>query len=516
MTGFSEQSDPAGEQQLHDERPWRTLREIVEAGSPEQLDQFLESLPAGETGRAVSRLEDDEQVKLLTSLAPEKAAELIEEVSEAQAVELLELLPASDAAAILDELGSDEQADLLAELADEDVEAILAAMDPGEAANARRLARYHYETAGGLMITELLCFRDDQTVGDVLEDLRQNAEKYSDYDVQYAYVVRGLDNGQGADNGGRVPGAFSSSPADSVSASDWEGSGGEAEANAAGVRSGGRFGQLVGVLRLRDLLLGAGSRRISDVMIHDPLALSPDASLNELSGVFDRHQFLGVPVVDSARRLLGVVRRHDVEEALADRADDDNLKLLGIVGGEELRTMPLASRAGRRLAWLVPNIALNVIAISVIAVYEQTLEQVVALAVILPLISDMGGNAGVQAIAVSIRELNLGLLKAHELMWVALRESSVGLVNGVVLGVIVAVGGWVWQRNIYLGVVVGVAMTLNTLVATTVGGLMPLILKRLNVDPALASGPILTTITDMSGFFFVLSFATAVLPHLIG
>jgi magnesium transporter len=512
MVRSTDVPDTTGEQHDHDKRPWRTLSEIVEVGSAEQLDQFLDSLPAGETAWAVSRLEDEQQVKLLNMLPPEKAAELIDEVSEAQAVELLELLPAEDAAAILDELGSDEQADLLSELADESVEAILAAMDPSEAANARRLARYDPETAGGLMITELLCFRDDQTVRDVLDDLRENSEEYSDYDVQYAYVVRGQSDSIGPKNSVTDP---SSTISDALPRLADESSK-FADADIQSQSHSGRFGQLVGVLRLRDLLLGSSGRRIADMMIRDPLALPPDASLDELSGFFDRHHFFGVPVVDSARRLLGVVRRHDVEEALTDRADDDNLKLQGIVGGEELRTMPLSSRAGRRLAWLVPNIALNVIAISVIAVYEKTLAQVVALAVILPLISDMGGNAGVQAIAVSIRELNLGLLKAHELMWVALKESSVGLLNGVVLGGVVAVGAWFWQKNIYLGIVVGVAMTLNTLVATTVGGLMPLILKRLNVDPALASGPILTTITDMTGFFFVLSFATAVLPHLIG
>lgn len=498
-------TDTPDEQQESDKRPWKTLGEIVELGSADQLDQFLDSLAAGETARAVSRLEDEQQVKLLTSLSPEKAAELIEEVSETQAVELLELLPPQKAAAILDELGSDEQADLLAELDDENVEAILAAMDPGEAANARRLARYDPETAGGLMITELLCFRADQTVRDVLEDLRGNSEKYSDYDVQYAYVV------QKESAHGTPP----STGADVTTSAETPLL--QPDSSSADVDShAGRFGRLVGVLRLRDLLLGASSRRIAEMMICDPLAVAFDASLDELSDVFDRHQFFGVPVVDSARRLLGVVRRHDVDEALADRADDDNLKLQGIVGGEELRTMPLSSRAGRRLAWLVPNIVLNVVAISVIAVYEVTLEQVVALAIILPLISDMGGNSGVQAIAVSIRELNLGLLKPHELMWVATKEGSLGMLNGVVLGLLVGVGGWIWQRNIYLGAVVGVAMMLNTLVATTVGGLMPLVLKRLDIDPALASGPILTTITDMTGFFFVLSFATAVLPKLAG
>jgi magnesium transporter len=465
-------------------RPWQALREIVEQGTSEQLRQFFATLPAGEVARAVSRLDEDEQIKLLTSLRPEMAAELVDEVSEAQAVELLELLPARDVAAILDELGSDEQADILSELGAGDAEAILAAMDPGKAANARRLVGYPADTAGGLMITELLCYRDDLTVQDVLDDLRQGAARYSDYDVQYAYVVQG----------------------DS----------GEVHLPLAAASVSGDFGRLVGVLRLRDLVLSSADKSIADVAITETLAVTTRATLDELAAFFDRHDFFGVPVVDDDRRLVGVVRRYDVEEALADRADDDNLKLLGIIAGEELRTMPLSSRAGRRLAWLVPNILLNVIAISVIAYYEATVAQVVALAILLPLISDMGGNAGVQALAVSIRELNLGLLRTHELLWVTLKESSVGIVNGLVLGLLIGVGGWIWQQNVYLGLVVGVAMMLNTLVATTVGGLMPLLLKRMNIDPALASGPILTTITDMTGFFFVLSFATVVLPQLVG
>ncbi|TVS21066.1 MAG: magnesium transporter [Planctomycetaceae bacterium] len=464
-------------------RPWQALREVVNRGSAEQLQQFLDDLPAGEMARAVSRLDDGDQIKLMIRLRPEMAAELVDGVSEAQAVELLELLPVRDVAAILQELESDERADILSELDEDDLEAILAAMDPDKAANARRLAEYLPETAGGLMITELLCYRDDLTVQDVLDDLRQGAERYSDYDVQYAYVVQ-----------------RSSVKDDSPTAAS----------------SAGDFGRLVGVLRLRDLVLSSAEKRIADVAIRETLAVGTHATLDELAAFFDRYHFFGVPVVDAENRLVGVVRRHDVEEALADRADDDNLKLLGIIAGEELRTMPLSLRAGRRLAWLIPNIMLNVIAISVIAYYEATVAQVVALAILLPLISDMGGNAGVQALAVSIREMNLGLLRPHELMWVTLKESSVGLLNGVVLGLLVAIGSWIWQQNLYLGLVVGVAMLLNTLIATTVGGLMPLVMKRMNIDPALASGPILTTITDMTGFFFVLSLATLVLAQLVG
>jgi magnesium transporter len=190
--------------------------------------------------------------------------------------------------------------------------------------------------------------------------------------------------------------------------------------------------------------------------------------------------------------------------------------VLGIVGGDELRTMPVSLRTGRRLVWLTANVLLNLIAVSVIGFYEDTIAAVVSLAIFLPLISDMGGNAGVQAIAVSIRELTLGLIKPHELMWVMLKEASVGILCGIALGLLVGVAGYVWQRNAYLGLIVGVAMMLNTLVATVAGGVMPMVLKRLKMDPSLAAGPLLTTITDMSGFFFVLSLATAVLPKLTG
>ncbi len=457
------------------DRPWEALRECIRSGSAADLVAFLDSLPAGEVARAVSRLEADDQVRLLTSLPPDRAAALIDAISDAQATELMDLLPPGEAAAIVNELGSDEQADLLGTLDERDAEAILAAMDPAEAANARRLAQYDAGTAGGLMITEFLWFRDDQTVRDVLDDLRAHADQYSKYDVQYAYVVR------------RTVVADGPAP-----------------------------GELTGVLRLRDLLLAAPQRRVAELAVRPTLSVPVDAKLDALAEFFDRHQFFGVPVVDDRGQLIGVVRRQDVEEALADRADTYYLKLQGIVAGEELRTMPLATRAGRRLAWLVANVALNLVAISVIAYYEETIAQVIALAVFLPLISDMGGNAGVQAIAVSIRELSLGLLKPHELMWVALKESSVGICNGLILGVLVGVAGWLWQRNAYLGAVVGVAMVLNTIVATIVGGVMPLVLKRLRMDPALASGPLLTTITDMSGFFFVLSIATALLTRLTG
>lgn len=492
QVGFMSLEATDESQQKTEKNPWIVLHELLQQDNAQLLEGFFDQLPVADWARVVSRLDEDDRTKLFNLLAAERAAELLEELTETQAVDVMEQLPATDAAAILEELESDHQADILNQLDDREAEAILAQMDPEAAANARRLSHYHPDSAGGLMITELLCFADTMKVQDVLDDLRENNEKYSDYDVQYAYVVKGGVDGR-LDAQGSVKTDSFATPLETES----------------------RFGLLVGVLRLRDLLLNSTEARISDLMIRNPLAVSVNDNLSQLFQFFDEHEYLGVPVVDSDFQLLGVVRRYEVDSARADRADDDNLKIAGIVGGEELRTMPLMARTAKRLAWLIPNVGLNIIAVSVIAIFEPTIEQIVALAILLPLVSDMGGNAGVQAIAVSIRELNQGLLRAHELLWVALKECSVGLTCGLVLGLITAVGVMMWKQNIYLAMVIGIAMALNNVVATVVGGMMPLLLRRFGADPALASGPILTTITDMAGFFFVLSLATLVLPLLV-
>ena len=186
----------------------------------------------------------------------------------------------------------------------------------------------------------------------------------------------------------------------------------------------------------------------------------------------------------------------------------------GIVGGDEIRTLPIITRTRRRLSWLSINIVLNLIAASVIALYLDTLGAVIALAVFLPIISDMSGCTGNQAVAVSLRELALGIVKPYEALHVLKKEISVGLLNGIALGSLLGGVAWLWKGNPYLGLVVGGALVLNTLIAVSIGGSVPLLLKRFGVDPALASGPILKTVTDICGFFLVLSFAALMLQQL--
>jgi magnesium transporter len=446
---------------------WETLRKLIVADESSELSLYIDSLSGPETARAISRLTPEEQLRLLSMLSPEDAADLIEDIPEEQAADLVEEMDSVQAAAIMEELSSDHLVDVLGEMDEEASLAILDKMDSEDAEEARMLLEYPQDCAGGLMISEFLAYRSDNTIQHVLDDLQENSEEYADYHVQYFYVVE-------------------------------------------------RKNKLAGVLRMHDLLFPARNTPLSEVMIPAPLRVQDNASLNELQQFFEEHNLFGAPVVDANQRLVGVVLPSAIKEASDKKRTKTFLRISGIIGGEEFRTMPLLSRTGRRLSWLSMNIVLNIIAASVIAMYQDTLAAVITLAVFLPMVSDMSGCSGNQAVAVSMRELSLGLVRPGELLWVLAKEARVGLINGMVLGLLLGGIAYLWKGNPWLGAVVGGALAANTLVSVMLGGMLPLLLKRLRLDPALVSSPLLTTVTDMCGFFFVLSFASAVLPSLTG
>ncbi|MEO8717375.1 MAG: magnesium transporter [Burkholderiales bacterium] len=444
---------------------WERLDALARAGDARGLESYVESIGPSETFRALLRLEPEERERVLTTLSPGEAADLIEEIPEEHAADLIEELEVKDAASIVSEMQSDDQVDVLANLDPADAEAILARMPPEEAAEARKLLPYPRDVAGGLMVTEYLSYPDTATVRDVIEDLNRLTEEGLAGDL-HAYVVSGA-------------------------------------------------GRLIGTLDLRDLVLARRDTLLAQ-LLKPASHVRAETTLDELERLYERSGEAAVPVVDAHQALLGVVRHEDVAEALAARSEDDFRKTQGIVGGDEIRSLPLLVRARRRLSWLSVNILLNIVAASVIAAYEETLAAAIALAVFLPIVSDMSGCSGNQAVAVSIRELSLGITKPYELLRVWLQEIRVGLINGVVLGALLALAAILWKGNPWLGLVVGGALAVNTLVAVSIGGTVPLILKRLKFDPAVASGPILTTVTDMFGFFLVLSFAAAILPRIAG
>ena len=438
------------------------LGDLIAQGDLAQVQNYLSSRSRLDARRAVASLSAHLQAELFTMLPPEVAADLLDEIPESQATELLDNIEPREAASILEEMKSDEQADLLQQT--EHAEEILAVMDQSDAREARELIEYPTDVAGGLMKKEYLSFAEATTLREVISHFQTKGGEYSDYEIQYIYVVAG-------------------------------------------------GGELRGVVPLRDLLLKSGDLPISAVMVKNPRAVPVMTPLDSLRTLFQEYSFIGVPVIDLERRLVGVVLRRSVDEALAERSDEAMLRRQGLIE-EELRSMPTLIRSRRRLSWLSLNIMLNLVSASVISAYESTLQVAISLAVFLPIISDMCGCAGNQAVAVTLRELTLGLVRPRDVWRVLFAEIKVGVLNGLVLGLLVGVVAFVWKGNPYLGLVVASALAISTVIAVLVGASIPLLLKAFRADPALAAGPLLTTITDLSGFFFALWFATMLLQHL--
>ncbi len=439
------------------EEPWRVLRGMVRAKRGEDLHALLETLSPGEIARALTRLNDEDSQQLLELLEPEEAADLVEELTDAQGSDLIEELPRDTAAAIVGEMESHHRADILGEMDHDDAEAILRKMNPEEADDARKLLGYEEDTAGGIMVTEFVAYGQQALVSEVLRDLRENAERYADYGVQYVYVRSAR-------------------------------------------------GTLVGVVRMRDLLLSASNKALNEIMVVNPLSVVAETTLEELTQFFDRFSFWVAPVVDGDGRMLGVARRADAEEAIGEEHEKTFLRFSGIIGGEELRSMPLGERTVRRLRWLGLNMVLSVIAASVILLHEETIEEYIYLVFFMPIILNMSGCSGNQAVAVSIRELTLGLVKPKDYLIVLGKELALGAANGVVLGVLLGLVGYLINGGA-LGLLIGAAFALNTMIAVSLGGLIPLVLRRFKLDPALGAPPILTTLTDMCGLLIVLTLA---------
>jgi magnesium transporter len=442
------------------------LATAVEDSDAGAIVELLGATDGEDTALLIDRLDAEARSHLLEMLTPGQAAEVLEHVHYFQGADIIETLTPEAAAPVVAMLNSDDRADLLKELSKRDSKAILKALSPEQAEETRRFMAYPEGTAGAIMYNEFVSFGAEMTVREILDDIQKRRDDYIEYGVQYAYVL-------------------------------------------------GPKGALLGVLPVRNLLFARPGQAASEIMIPDPITVEAETHVHDLEHIFEQHNFLGLPVVDKDHRLIGIVDRESSTEALQEAATEDLLKFQGLMGKEELRSMPLRVRSTRRLSWLSINIVLNLISASVIAMHTDTLEAVIALAVFLPIISDMSGCSGNQAVAVSMRELSLQLVSPREFGRVFLKESSVGVINGICLGLLIGGIAWFWKGNPVLGAVVGAALALNTTIAVCVGGLVPLLLKALKQDPALASGPILTTVTDMCGFLLILGLASLALPFLV-
>jgi magnesium transporter len=370
------------------------------------------------------------------------------------AATLAEQLTPIQLAGILDEMEVDEAADVLGDLSTDKAAEALREMD--EPAEVISLLRYPDDTAGGLMTQAVITLRPDWTADEALAELRRVGPRSES--TYYLFVTDEAD-------------------------------------------------LLLGVIGLRDLVTSPADSPIADQMMTDIVSVLVTTDQEECARTLSRHGYLALPVVDEIGRFLGVITADDLIEVAEDEATEDMYRMVGITG-EERVLGPARVSVLMRLPWLAMNMGTLFIAISVVDAFESVIASMVALAVFLPLVSGEGGNAGSQTATVIVRGIALGEINPRNGLRALNKEMLVALVNGVLIGLGTAIVVYVWKQDWRISVAICLAMILNFLMAAFTGVLIPLGLKRINVDPALASAAFVTGFTDTFGFLFFLGIAT--------
>ena len=270
---------------------------------------------------------------------------------------------------------------------------------------------------------------------------------------------------------------------------------------------------LRGVVSLRDIVCTDFDMKISEITNTNVIALRYDMDQEEVANAFEKYGFISMPVVDEKEKLLGIVTADDIMEVIKDESTED-IHRLGGIDEEEKVDGTLRESIKSRLPWLMVNLLTALLASAVVGIFEGTISQVVTLATFMPIVTGMGGNAGTQTLTIIVRGIALGELTSENAKRILKKEILVGFTTGIAIGAAIAVIGYLWERNFMFGIVIGTAMILNMVVATIAGFIVPVILKKVNVDPALASAVFVTTVTDVLGFFFFLGLATIFISYL--
>ena len=431
------------------------VRSALEAGDVDRAIRSLQTLHPADRAEAFLDLENPDQQTILGELDTETTAGMLEEMSESEALEVAASLPPEDLAEVLDEMSPEGAADILGDLPKDQAASTLAQME--EAEEVQPLLQYPDDTAGGLMSPDFISLLPEMTVQHVIEHLREvSPGSDSPY---YLYVTT-------------------------------------------------EEGALQGVLPLRELITANPAAQVQSVMIRELRTVPVDTPQDELARVSKKYGLLLLPVVDAANKLVGVVKSRDLVEVIEEETEDDLFRLAGVASAEYVVWSPLRSDVSRRLPWLLINLGTAFFAAFVVSLFEATIERLAIVAVFQGIVAGQGGNAATQTITLMVRGLALQEVAFKDIWKLLMREVLLGVINGVTVGAAVGVGAYLWVGNWMLGAVIAIAMIGTIVVAGISGTVVPLILRATGLDPALASGVLVTAVTDSVGFGLFLSLAT--------
>lgn len=423
------------------------LRGILSELHPADVAHFLESIP--------SRERDG----VWDLLGPEQLEDVLAYTDDRVRAEQLARMHPDEVASAIEGLDANDAVDLLQDLPEERVDEVLASMDAQHRQRLQAVLAYDEDTAGGLMDVDTLTVRADVSLETVLRYLRVYGSMPDKTD---SLIVVDRDN---------------------------------------------RF---QGMLPLVALLTQDPKSRVESFMVDEAGGIPASTPSGEVARLFEQRDLISAPVVDAEGVLLGRITIDDVVDVIREEGEHTVMRMAGLDEEDDIFA-PVLTSARRRNIWLGVNLGTALLASWVIGLFEATLREVVALAILMPIVASMGGIAGSQTLTIVIRGMAVGHVGSSNAQRVMVKEILVGLMNGLLWALVVALIAGLWFRDTSLGLIIGVAMIVNLIVAALSGASIPLLLKRLNIDPALAGGVVLTTVTDVIGFMVFLGLGTAFL-----
>ncbi|WP_160725722.1 magnesium transporter [Bacillus sp. USDA818B3_A] len=428
-----------------------------------EFETILKELQPYDIAKIYEELPEKHKGRFLLFLSADELADLMEELDKEEQLELLNILGIEKSSEVLDLMDNDDLALLLNELSPEKKDSLLSGMKKEESSAVQGIMNYPPETAGRIMTNRFVWIRDYFTVREAVDKFKIFAEFAES--INYLYVID--------------------------------------EAR-----------KLVGVVSYRDLLLAEPEEKIREIMYERVISVSVTTDQEVVAQTAERYDFLAVPVVDENNILVGIVTVDDIIDVVIQEANEDIEKLSASGKSIDFETKTLVA-AARRLPWLILLLFIGVISGRIISSFEETLQRVVALAFFMPMIAGMTGNTGTQSLAVVVRGLITQDIDRRVIKRLISRELGVGITIGIICAIIIAIIAYIWQGNLILGAVVGASLFFTLIIGTLAGTIIPLILYRVNIDPAVASGPLITTLNDIFSLMTYFGIATMFLKHLM-
>ena len=438
------------------------IKELLDGGREERLADLLAEAHPADVSHAIRELPVEDQVRVFRVLSPQHAGEVLAELDDPVLRELVGSLDEAEVSRALDSMPPEEVADVVEELPKERAEGLLDLMAEEKAEEVQELLEYREGTAGRLMSPDFVAVNEQATVAKAIEHIRRAKTGEGAF---YLYVVDDHDH-------------------------------------------------LVGFVPLHRLIAADPATPIRAIRTEGVESVTVDTDQEEVARLVQRYNLIQVPVVDVNRRLLGAIGVDDVIDVMREEATED-IQRLGGVGGDENVLDPPQAVFAKRLVWRLINLGTAVLAASVIGLFERSIQTLATLAVFMPIVASMGGIGTTQTATVVVRGIALGDMTGSVLRRVLSKELWLGLTTGAANGLVIAVIAYAWKGQALLALILGFALVFNMLVAAVVGTLIPIALKAFRIDPAIASSVIITTFTDVCGFFSFLGLATLLIKFLL-